>query len=283
MLDSTQDRPLYRQLTDRLRREVAKRRPGDRIASEPELAQSLGVSRFTVAKAIEALVDEGLVVRRQGKGTFVAVPPLQRTPIHLRSFTESVEASGRNATSELLDFGPLAWRVGLPYDREQALVQIERLRLVDGMPMAIHRSVLVASLVAEVGLTRAKAADPNFSLYRYYEQHGIRIERGIESLSARKPTPAERRYLRLGTDGIVMVVTRRSFGADGRVLDAVDAIHDSRRYAYQALLLRTPQHAVTATQANMEKEGNDVESVTDPEHLGARFWVEHRDPGSSGS
>ncbi len=282
MLDATQDKPLYRQLTDRLRREIARRRPGDRIASEPELAQSLGVSRFTVAKAIEQLVDEGLVVRRQGKGTFVAVPPLQRTPIHLRSFTESVEASGRNATSELLDFAPMTWHAGLPYDKEEPLIVVERLRLVDGMPMAIHRSVLSAALVNELGLTRIKASDPRFSLYRFYEQAGHRIERGVESLGARKPEPSERRYLRLGADGIVMVVTRRSFAADGRVLDAVDAIHDSRRYSYQALLLRTPQQTSTATNTHMEKEGNDVEIVTDPEHLGTRLWVEHRDPGSSG-
>ncbi len=141
MLDSRQDRPLHRQLTDWLRREVAKRHTGDRIASEPELAQRLGVSRFTVAKAIEALVDEGLVVRRQGKGTFVAVPPLQRTPIHLRSFTELVEATGRSASSELLDFAPAEWRAGLPYGNEERLILVERLRLVDGMPMAIHRSI----------------------------------------------------------------------------------------------------------------------------------------------
>lgn len=271
MLDSTQDRPLYRQLTDQLRREIARRKPGDRIASEPELAQSLGVSRFTVAKAIETLVDEGLVVRRQGKGTFVAVPPLQHTPTHLRSFTELVEASGRNATSELLDFGPTTWRTGLPYDREEPLLQIERLRLIDGMPMAVHRSVLAASLAAEVSLNRSKASDPHFSLYRFYEQHGLRVERGIESLSARKPTPPERRYLRLGTEGIVMVVTRLSFGAGGRVLDAVDAVYDSRRYSYRALLLRSPQQTAIATQTQPQDDGQEIEGVTGSEHLGARL------------
>jgi len=243
VLDSSLDRPLYRQLTDKLRLEVARRRPGDRIASEPELARSLGVSRFTVAKAIEALVDEGLVVRRQGKGTFVAVPPLQRTPIQLRSFTEAVSAIGRRASSELLDFGPTEWRPSLPYHHTEPLVLIERLRLVDGMPMAIHRSVLTAALVGETGLTRALAADPHFSLYQFYEGRGLRIERGTESLSARMPAPAERKHLRLDGESIVMVVSRRSFGADGRVLDALDSVHDSRRISYRALLERDPSRA----------------------------------------
>lgn len=67
----------------------------------------------------------------------------------------------------------------------------------------------------------------------------MRIERGFESLFARKPTPSERRHLRLDAGEIVMVVTRVSFHADGRVLDAVDAVHDSRRYIYHAVLQRT--------------------------------------------
>src|SRR5579863_5647586 len=216
MLDTRQDRPLYRQLTDELREEVARLRPGERIASEPELALTHGVSRFTVAKAVEALVDEGLVVRRQGKGTFVAVPTLRRTPIHLRSFTEAVRATGRRATADLLAFGPIDWRAGLPYHPSEPLILLERLRRVDGMAMAIHRSVLSAALVAETGLTQVKAAEPQFSLYRFYEDAGLRIERGLESLSARKSTSDERRHLRLDAGGIVIVVTRHTFRADGR-------------------------------------------------------------------
>ena len=72
------ERPLYRQLVEELRADVAKRAVGDRIDSEPKLAQRFGVSRFTVARAIEILVDEGLVRRRQGLGSFVAPPSLVR-------------------------------------------------------------------------------------------------------------------------------------------------------------------------------------------------------------
>ncbi len=280
MLDSSQDRPLYRQLTDELRRQIAHCKPGERIASEPELATSLGVSRFTVAKAVETLVEEGLVVRRQGKGTFVTVPPLQRTPIQLRSFTESVEASGHKATSQLLTFGPVPWREGVPYGHDTALIGLERLRLVDGIPMAIHRSTLSAALVNEVALTRIKASDPHFSLYQYYEQHGLRIECGVESLSARRPTPSERRALRMRTDGIVMVVTRRSLGADGRILDAVDAIHDSKRYSYRALLMRNPGSPGQSISRTQTQEAVHGEVNTDQEHLGTRLWLGDRDRGT---
>jgi GntR family transcriptional regulator len=60
------DEPLYAQLTSMLRDRIAGMRPGEKIWSEPSLARELGVSRFTVARAIEQLARDGLVVRRQG-------------------------------------------------------------------------------------------------------------------------------------------------------------------------------------------------------------------------
>jgi GntR family transcriptional regulator len=74
-----------------LRADVAKRAVGDRIDSEPRLAP-FGVSRFTVTGALEILVDEGLIRRRQGLGSLVAPPALVRASSYLSSFTEAVEA-----------------------------------------------------------------------------------------------------------------------------------------------------------------------------------------------
>ena len=125
------DRPLYLQLVDALRREIAGRRPGERIDSEPALAERFGVSRFTVTRAVEMLVDEGLIRRRQGLGSFVAPPPLRRQPSYLASFTEAVEAQGRVATHRLIAFGATEWREDLPYDPGD--------RLVEARPAAARR------------------------------------------------------------------------------------------------------------------------------------------------
>ena len=109
-LQPTSDRPLYRQLVDWLRVDLAAKSPGDRIDSEPRLAKRFGVSRFTATRAIEILVDEGLVNRRQGLGSFVAAPPLKRTATYLLSFTEAVLSHGHVASHRLLYFGPVPWR-----------------------------------------------------------------------------------------------------------------------------------------------------------------------------
>ena len=234
------DRPLYRQVVDRLRREIAGKAPGERIDSEPQLTKRFGVSRFTVARAIEILVDEGLVNRRQGLGSFVAAPTLKRAPVYLLSFTEAVSVSGGSPSHRLLAFRPTPWRETLPYDEDEELIALDRLRLVESMPTAIHRSVVSAALAERVGLTADVAASPRFSLYRLFDEAGLPAARGVENLRARSATPEEAELLGLQDDEnrVVMAVRRQTFAADGSILDFVDAVYDARRYAYEAEIRR---------------------------------------------
>jgi len=233
-LDAEIDRPLYLQLVDVLRREIAAKRPGERIDSEPALAERFGVSRFTVTRAVELLVDEGLIRRRQGIGSFVAPPPLRRQPSYLASFTEAVEAQGRLASHRLLAFEATDWREGLPYDRCEALFRLDRLRLVDNVPTALHASVLSAQVVSRIGLTRKLAETPKFSLYRLFGEAGLAAARGVETLRARAASLEEQRLLELGDAPVVMEVARSTYDRAGSLIDFVHAIYDARRYAYQA-------------------------------------------------
>jgi GntR family transcriptional regulator len=262
-------RPLYRRLADDLRAEIAALRPGDRIASEPELVKRAGVSRATVAKAIEALVEEQLLVRRQGKGTFVTVPPLHRAPGRLRSFSESVSASGHRTSSELLAFGPAQWSAGLPFAPDEKLVGLDRLRRADDVPIALHYSVIAAALAAEVGLTRGLVAEHAFSLYRHFERAGLRIDHGFERLHARLPDAKERQLLDLDKTDVVVEVQRLSYDADGRLLEFVNAVHNSRRYSYEALLLRNPGAGAPRVPSVQEDDHGDDANY--PEHYGPRY------------
>jgi len=245
------ERPLYRQLVEELRADVAGRAVGDRIESEPKLAQRFGVSRFTVARAIEILVDEGLVRRRQGSGSFVAPPSLVRAPSYLSSFTEAVEAQGRTASHRLLSFGPADWREGLPYPEDAALIGMDRLRIVDSAPAAIHRSVIDKRVADRIGLTRSVATAPGFSLYRLFDRGGLIIERGVETLRARAATAEEARLLNIADAPVVMAVRRETFGPHGVLLDVVDAAYDARRYSYQAAIRR--DRARTALSSHSQK------------------------------
>lgn len=248
--------PLYLQIADGLRERVAALGPGARIPSEPQLARDWGVSRFTVAKAVEQLVDEGLITRRQGSGTFVAEAPLRRAPGYLLSFTEAVEAAGHIASHQLLEFGPSAWEPGLPYAQGAPVLLLDRLRLVDGIAVARHRSLIAADLASRVGLTAEVVSRPDFSLYRHYDENGLSVASATERLVACPASERDRALLGLTGDAVVVAVTRHSFAADGTPLDAVDAIYDARRYSYEALLVR--QHHPGNSQKGKENQNDQI-------------------------
>jgi GntR family transcriptional regulator len=279
-LETTSDRPLYLQLVDWLREDVASKSAGQRIDSEPKLAERFGVSRFTVTRAIEILVDEGLVSRRQGLGSFVAAPSLKRAPSYLLSFTEAVAAQGRVATHRLLAFGPAPWCENLPYDRQTPLIGLDRLRLVDRIPTAIHRSIISAELADRVRLTRKVAASSRFSLYSLFNDAGLTIKRGVETLRARAATAEEADLLRLGDEPVVMAVHRQTYAADGAVLDVVDAVYDARRYTYQAEIRRDVASTLASSQFTEAMEDANASNSNVKHTFGPRLgpWSD-RDGG----
>jgi GntR family transcriptional regulator len=264
-------RPLYMQLVDSLRTEVANKAPGDRIDSEPQLSRRFGVSRFTVTRAVEILVDEGLISRRQGLGTFVAAPALKRAPSYLASFTEAVSAAGRAASHRVLAFGPTHWREGLPYREREPLVALDRLRLVDRVPTAIHHSVILAVIADRIGLTSEIVSSPQFSLYRRFDEAGLFVDRGVETLRARAASAAESKLLRLDDDRVVMAVRRRTFAVDGTILDVVDAVYDARRYAYEAEIRRSPGPALPDDHPQTSRENDNVSHANGEQSFGPRL------------
>jgi GntR family transcriptional regulator len=263
-LASVDGRPLYLQLVDWLRAEAARLKPGDRIESEPQLARRFGVSRFTVARAVEILVDEGLFTRRQGLGTFVAAPHLKRAPNYLASFTEAMRAQGRATSHRLLWFGSLEPSAGVsyPYPEGARLLRLSRLRFVDGAPTAIHLSVLDAALAEKIGLTEEIAADPQFSLYRVLRESGVVIDRGAEVLQARRASAEEARLLDLDGDRVVMTVRRETYAEDGLLLDVDDAAYDARRFAFENDLRRAPPAPLVTklTEKTYASNSNDERS-----------------------
>jgi GntR family transcriptional regulator len=270
-LEASSHRPLYLQVVDSLRIDIAKKTSGDKIDSEPQLSKRFGVSRFTVTRAIEILADEGLISRRQGLGTFVAAAPLKRAPSYLSSFSEAVSSAGRIASHRVLAFGPAPWSEGLPYREDELLIALDRLRLVDRVPTAIHRSVISATIAERIGLTREIVASPSFSLYRRFDEAGLFVDRGVETLRARGASLEESRLLRLVDSRVVMAVRRRTFAADGTTLDVVDAVYDARRYAYEAEIRRAPGLAFPDLHPQAARENDNVSQANIERNFGPRL------------
>src|SRR5690606_36647664 len=98
--------PLYYQLKEILQEMIDNEelKPGDALPSERELCEILGISRMTVRKAVMDLVNEGIVYREQGKGTFVAKPKSKHLLNKLQGFTEEMEEKGLKVKTQILSF-----------------------------------------------------------------------------------------------------------------------------------------------------------------------------------
>lgn len=103
-LERTSTKPLFAQVAQSLSAAIASGdfRPGQQIPTEPEPATTYGVSRITIRRAIEELCQHGLLIKRQGKGTFVRESKTARKIAHISSFSESCRASSMVPSAEVL-------------------------------------------------------------------------------------------------------------------------------------------------------------------------------------
>src|SRR5438105_1350248 len=145
--------PLYSRLRQAIRDRVTSGewRPGDQIPTIRELGELYGVSRITVVQALDALAREGLVIRWQGKGVFVGQPNQEKARVPLLSFTEETIGRGQTPSSRTLhlrrESATPSLNARLDLKPDEGVVLLERLRLPDGLPLAIQQAYLPEHLV----------------------------------------------------------------------------------------------------------------------------------------
>jgi GntR family transcriptional regulator len=143
--------PMYKQVIKILADQIheGKLKPGDRLPSEAELMKEFGVSRITIRTAIAELVDDGLLVRSQGKGTFVATPKSLYKADDQFGFTRSCILAGKVPTTKQLSseliYPTLEDIEFLNVKETDKIVCTKRLRLVDGVPTMIETNHYISS------------------------------------------------------------------------------------------------------------------------------------------
>src|SRR5688572_16533510 len=181
-LDPDSQLPLYQQLQRSLREAIEQRVLGvdDALPAERQLAEELAVSRITVRKAIEGLVEEGLLVRRQGAGNFVA-QRVEKNFAKLTSFSEDMRARGRTPHSEWLrkSEGTVTPEEALTLRLSPGtpVMRFHRLRYADDAPMSVEYATIVAD-----ALPSSEAVGD--SLYEALEAAGNRPVRALQRLRA---------------------------------------------------------------------------------------------------
>lgn len=210
--------PRYHRIAESLRERIRGGRlvPGTRLDNQRALAKSFGVTLMTLRQALELLERENLIARRHGLGTFVAAPSIDYDILQLRRFAGELSAQGEHVTTRALG-GRVARadrRVAdaLGLSGRARVVQIERLRLVDGHPMSLQRSFLPVALGEEV-LRADLGTTPLRQVLEF--KLGVTIERARESVSAVRLGRREARELGCRAGVPAFESERVSFDAGG--------------------------------------------------------------------
>jgi GntR family transcriptional regulator len=208
--------PLYRQLAGVLERAISggALKPGDRLDSEGVLAQRYGVSRITLRQAVEALVRKQMLVRKQGKGTFVTQPAVQHDLKRLHGLLGSLFSQAEGASARLLHYelrtppSDIAEILALKPDAKA--LSLERLYLIDNKPVALTQAWLVAAVAR---LPRVKAE--LISTEDMMRAVGITIASTQVAIRAEAAGAQVGRLLKISARAPVLGLHRKAFGADG--------------------------------------------------------------------
>jgi GntR family transcriptional regulator len=233
-LDEGSSLPLYQQLQRALRKaiEIQLLGPEDALPAERDLASDFNVSRITVRKALDGLVAEGLLVRRQGSGTFVSTR-VQKNFAKLTSVSEDMRARGRTPHSVWLKRAEgtvtpeeaLALRLspGTP------VLRFHRIRFADDAPMALELATVVAS-----ALPSLDAVDT--SLYEALERSGHRPVRALQRLRAVLLTEDQAELLKAKAGDPGLLVERLGSLRDGRAIEFSQSYYRGDIYDFVAEL-----------------------------------------------
>jgi GntR family transcriptional regulator len=231
--------PRYVQLRKRIERamdpEVGILPPGASLPSEREIASLTGLSRVTVRNAIQALVEAGTVVQRQGSGTFVTekAQRVEQSLSHLTSFSEDMARRGMQSTSVWLERSVCLpspeETIALALSANDSVSRISRLRMADDRPMAIERAALPVDILPNpIAVTT--------SLYDVLEQDGNRPVRAIQKISAINLSMDDADLLGVAEGAAGLRIERVSYLPSGRVAEFTKSIYRGDAYDFVAEL-----------------------------------------------
>lgn len=235
MIDKSSPLPIYYQIQEMIRRkmEAGEWEPGDVLPSERIFAEEYEVSRMTVRQAITELVNEGLLRREKGKGTFVAEKKLEQTLQGLTSFTEDMKARGLEPGNILKHFRVIEASgdvvKALNMKKQEPVYEIQRIRLADEKPMALETTYVNANLIK--GLSEETVTK---SLYNYIEtQLNLKIGYAEQTLESSIATDKEADLLGIETGDPILWIARITHLHDGTPFEYVKSAYRGDRYKFK--------------------------------------------------
>lgn len=241
-IDHNSPIPYYRQVKEVLRSYIDQGTwlPGSQIPGEPELCRIFDVSRTVIRQALTEMEYEGLIVRRKGKGTYVAEPKIGESLVQeLTGFYQDMVERNHVPVTQVLKrrvipANPkIARRLKIAPDT--LVIEMERLRFVDDEPIVLVTTYLPYALCP-------KAAEADFtaqSLYAYLEnEYGLTLARGRRTLEAVPANDYEARLLQIERGAPLILLDSVGFLEDGTPLEYYHALHRGDRSRFEVELVR---------------------------------------------
>lgn len=235
-VDRSSPVPLYFQVAQHLEHLIqsGELAAGTRLENEIDLADQLGLSRPTMRRAIEYLVDRGLLVRKRGVGTQVVHAKMRR-PVELTSLYDDLAKAGRKPRTRVLSFAveaasdALALELGIPEGTE--VYAFERLRYDGAEPLAIMRNQVPAGL-----LELSPEALQEHGLYDLLRANGINMRLARQSIGARAATAAEAQSLGEKKGAPLLTMTRAAYDDRGQGVERGSHVYRSSMYSFDLTL-----------------------------------------------
>lgn len=232
--------PLYQRVREALKEDLArgKWKPGNMLPTEIELGQEFGVSPGTIKQAILSLVRDGLIVRRPGKGTFVARLDGSRSFARFFRFRESTTGEELHPTIRvvdvrILDEGPAEARKHLKLHAKGKMLFVRRLLVQDSMPICIYDSYMPYRLVAGLEHERLDVDRIYHAMEKKFDIHVVGVE---EMLRASIVSGEEARLLDVPPGSPVIHIERLAFSHNNSVVEWRQTIGRSDHFIYKIKL-----------------------------------------------
>lgn len=236
-LDHAGPVPLYFQVATRIENAIVDGElpPGSRLENEIALGERLGLSRPTVRRAIQELVDKGLVVRRRGIGTQVVHGPVTRK-VELTSLYDDLARDGKHPETTLLlhEVIPAGTRIGelLNLDVSSPVLHLRRVRSADGVPVGVLENYLPSDFV---DITEADLAA--HGLYQLMRGRGTTMRVARQRIGARRASAEESALLEIDEGGPVLSMDRTAYDNSGRAVEFGHHCYRPDLYSFEITLV----------------------------------------------
>lgn len=225
--------PVYIQIHNHIKKDIESGRwkIGEKIPPERELSKAFGVSRMTLRQAIQTLVDEGILERKVGSGTFVARKKVQEKMIGITSFTEITESQGKTPTSKTVSYlvttPSLSESEALSLSDKQKVLRMERIRYADKLPICFEVATVPYDLVSQF-----EKSEITSSLYKTLEKNGFEIGHAQQTVSAMLASERIADFLNLKKGEAILRLRQITELKDGQPFEYVRTQYAGERYEF---------------------------------------------------